>query len=283
MLGASSSFSTSGGTVSSATSIGSADGKLSLGLAANTTVSLPSGSQQVTVVQLATPPAAPEGAKMVEAYAFGPDTATFTPAITVTVKYDPASLPAGVQEADLYIALLENSAWTPLASTVNTQARTVTAQLSHFSIYGLLGKVTAAPSNPATPAATTAFSTSDLTVSPESANPGQQVSVSVRVVNGGTGEASKTVVLKINDQNEAQKDVILASGKSQVVSFNVSKSEPGKYTVSVDAQSTSFTVTESAGAPQGMSIPVLAVIIAGGLLIIVLVIILVMRQRSEGY
>jgi hypothetical protein len=92
------------------------------------------------------------------------------------------------------------------------------------------------------------------------------------------------VILNINGQAQDQKDVKLAAGKSQVVSFNVSKSEPGKYTVSVDGQSTSFTVKESASkAPEGMSIPILAVIIAGGLLVIILVIVLIMRQRSAGY
>ncbi len=280
ILGTGSSFSTSGGTVSSTASLSSSNGNLSMSLAAGTVVSLPAGSQQVTVIQLSSPPAAPEGAKMVEAYAFGPENATFSPSITLTVKYDAASLASDVQESSLYLASLENSAWVPLASTVNTQAKTVTAQVGHFSIYGLLGKVTAAP---ATPAATSAFSTSDLTVSPASANPGEQVSISVRVVNGGTGEASKTVILKINDQAQEQKDVKLAAGKSQVLSFNVSKTEPGKYTVSVDAQSTTFTVKEAAAAPGGMSTAVLAVIIAGGLLIIVLVIILVMRQRAGGY
>jgi hypothetical protein len=221
---------------------------------------------------------------MIEAYSFGPDNTTFAPAITVTVKYDPAGLPSDVQEANLYLALLENSSWTTLAtSAVNTQAKTVSAQISHFSTYALMGRSAAAPADPATPAATSAFSTSDLTVLPESANPGQQVTVSVRVVNGGTGEASKMVILKINGEAQEQKEVKLAAGRSQVLSFNVSKPDPGKYTVSVDGQSASFTVKQSAGAAEGMPLMVLAIIIAGGVLIIVLVIILVMRQRSGGY
>ena len=285
VLNTTSSFSTSGGRLPSATKLSSADGKLSISLADNTTVSLPSGSRQITVLQLASPPTAPTGVKLVEAYAFTPDNTTFTPAAMLTVKYDAAGLPSDVPEAGLYLALSENSSWTPLASIVNTQAKTVAAELSHLSIYGLLGKVTAAPPAPSAtaPVSISAFSTSDLTVSPESANPGQQVSVAVRVVNGGTGEASKTVILKINGQDEAQKNVTLATGKSQMVSFNVSKAEPGKYTVSVDGQSASFTVKESTKAPSDMSILIMAVIIAGGLLVIILFIILIMRQRSGGY
>ena len=88
---------------------------------------------------------------MIEAYAFGPENTTFAPAATVTVKYDAAALPTDVQESNLYIALLENSSWRDLPSTVNPQAKTVTAQLSHFSTYALLGKVTVAPTAPAAP------------------------------------------------------------------------------------------------------------------------------------
>jgi len=292
ILGAISSFSASGGKLHSAISLSSSNGKMGISLADNTTVSLPAGSQQITVMQLATMPAPPANSKVIEAYAFGPDNTTFSPAATVTLKYDQASLPTDVPESGLYMALLQDSNWTEVPSSVDTQAETVTAQVSHFSIYALLGRVTSAPAAPATPAvsetptpALSTFSTSDLSVSPGSAKAGQAVTVSVRVVNGGPAEASKTVVLKINGQVESQKDVNLVPGKSQVVSFSVVKTEPGQYTVSIDGQSAEFSVKAAAGneAPSGMSIPILVIIGAGGLLIIVLVIVLLMRQRSSGY
>jgi len=287
ILGTSTTFVTINSILTSAATLSSAGGKMVISLADNTTVNLPAGNQQITVIQLASPPAAPEGARLVEAYAFGPDNTTFTPALTVTVKYDSAGLPAGVQEANLYIAVLESSGWTTLAaSAVNIQARTVSAQISHFSTFALLGTVKAETPAPATPppSSIAAFSVSDLTVSPETIAAGEQVVVSVRVVNGGTGEGSKTVVLKVNDQDEAQKDVTLTAGKSLLVSFNVSKVAPGQYRVSVDGQAAGFTVVEAAAkAPDGMSVAILVVIIAGGLLVILLVVIMVLRQRSGGY
>jgi len=125
----------------------------------------------------------------------------------------------------------------------------------------------------------------DLTVSPESAKAGAPVTVSVRAVNRGTVEDTRTVILKINDQIESQKEVKLDPGKSQVVSFSVIRSEPGQYVVSVDGQSAIFSVTSAAGgeAPSGMAIPVLVIIGAGGLLVIALAVMLVMRRRSSGY
>jgi len=153
ILGTASSFSISGVKVPRAVSLSSSDGKMGISFADNTTLSLPAGGRQITAMQLATMPAPPAGSEVIEAYAFGPDNTTFSPAATVTIKYDPAVLPADVEESNLYLALLENSEWTEVTSTVDTKAGTVTAQVSHFSIYALLGRVTAAPVAPAASAA----------------------------------------------------------------------------------------------------------------------------------
>ena len=151
VLGTSGSFSMSNGTVPSATSLSSSNGRMGISLAANTAVSLPAGSQQITAIQLAQSPTPPANSKVIEAYSFGPDNTTFSPAASVTVKYDPATLPADVQESNLYLALLENSSWTEIPCTVDAVAKTVTAQVSHFSTYALLGRVTMAPATPAAP------------------------------------------------------------------------------------------------------------------------------------
>lgn len=281
ILGTSGAFSLSSGTVASATSIGSADGRISISLAANTAINL-QGSQHLTVVQLASPPAPPANAKTVAAYTFGPDNANFSPALTVTIKYNLSDIPEGVSESSLYIALLEGSNWTELPSTVNTQNKTVTAQVSHFSTYAVIGKV--APT-PTPPPASSGFTTSDLTIAPVTAKTGEQVTVSVRVVNISSPEGKTTVVLKVNDKNEAQKEITLAPSKSQQVNFNISRSEPGTYKVNIDGQSAKFEVKATSGADQlsGLSIPILVVIIAGGLLVIILVVVLIFRQRSSGY
>lgn len=284
VLGAIGSFSVSNGAVSMATSLSSGNGSLSISLAANTAVNL-QGSQNLTVIQLATLPTPPAGSKTISAYACGPDNATFSPALTVTVKYDPNSLPADVPEANLYIALLQNNNWSELGSTVDTSAKTVSAPISHFSTYAVLGRTTSTTgtsATSATPSAVNAFSTSDLAVTPASVKAGELVTVSVSVVNGGTSEASKTVILKINDQDEAQKNVTVTPGASKVVSFNVSRSAPGNYKVSIDDQSDSFQVKGgSSGQSSDLSMPIMIIIGAGGLLVIILVIILVMRRRSE--
>jgi hypothetical protein len=233
------------------------------------------------VLQLATTPTPPANSKLIEAYACSPDNATFSPALTLTVKYDTASIPAGVDESSLYIALLQNTTWTELLSTVNPQNKTVTAQINHFSTYALLGKTS---STTTTTTTSSAFSLSDFSVAPEVATAGTPVTVSIRVVNSGSIESSKDVVLKVNDVTESQKEVTLGPGKSQVVTFTVSKSEPGNYTLSIDGSSAKLEIKAKAAAGSAasdFSIPVLVIIGAGCLLVIILVIMLIVRQRSS--
>jgi hypothetical protein len=166
VLGTIRSFSMNSGTVPSAVSLSSSNGKMVISLGDNTTVGLPAGSQQITVIQLATSPTPPANSKVIEAYAFGPDNTTFNPAASVTLKYDPAGLPADVSESSLYIALLDNSNWTEVPSKVDTQAKTLIAQVSHFSTYALLGRVTPAPVTPAAPVSPEAPVTPTIPVTP---------------------------------------------------------------------------------------------------------------------
>jgi len=82
------------------------------------------------------------------AYNLGPEGATLNPAITLTATYDPQGLPQGVAEDDLYIAYWDGSQWLTLETTVNTEADTASCQLSHFTVFAVIGTV-AAPAPPA--------------------------------------------------------------------------------------------------------------------------------------
>ncbi len=84
---------------------------------------------------MATPPSPPANSNVIGlTYDFGPEGATFSLPITITIKYDPASIPAGVNEKDLVIAYYNNATgkWIELPCTVNTETNTITASVSHF-------------------------------------------------------------------------------------------------------------------------------------------------------
>ncbi len=310
------------GVLTTAATIASADSRVKLSFAANTSLNL-QGQTEIGAATETNPPAAADNSTLLSAYSFSPSGAVFAPAATMTLEYDVSSVPAGVSESNLYIAYWDGSTWQAISSTVDITNKLVSAPVSHFTIFAL--RAPAAPvttstttttttttenttpattmgasTTTATPAASTpstaqaqtpasasasAFVATDLAVSPQTAKPGENVTVSLRLVNGGTAETSQAVVLKVNDVNEAQQVVSLAPGKSQVVNFEVARATPGAYNVSVEGLSSSFQVQAgAAGGNQpdnGTSWPVLGVIAVGGLLVIVFVIVSITKKGSS--
>jgi hypothetical protein len=92
----------------------------------------------LTLETLADPPA-PSGNAVVMAYNLGPEGAVFNPAVRLSFSYDPASLPEGMNEEDLYIAFWDGSGWAKLPGQLDRETRTVSAQIDHFTQYALLG------------------------------------------------------------------------------------------------------------------------------------------------
>src|SRR3954470_1623219 len=70
---------------------------------------------------------------------FGPSGTTFAKPVTIRLKYAPTNLPQGTEEAALEIHLSTGSGWQPIAgSTVDLTNKTVSAEVSHFSVYAIL-------------------------------------------------------------------------------------------------------------------------------------------------
>jgi hypothetical protein len=89
------------------------------------------------------PPPPPQGS-IVAFYDFSPSGATFTPSLTLTLKYDPATLLPGVSQDTLDIVYWDGSQWQKLTSTVDTVADTVTALVPHFTDFGVMGQIATA-------------------------------------------------------------------------------------------------------------------------------------------
>ena len=92
------------------------------------------------------PPDPPEDAHIIGlAYNFGPDGATFDPPITVEFTYDPDDLPEDLEdEEDLVIAYYDedDDEWVELDCVVDTVNNTITASVSHFTTFAIIGAVT---------------------------------------------------------------------------------------------------------------------------------------------
>jgi len=259
------------------------DGKLTLDIAKGTRL-LDSLGRPLTSLSAAlepAPPAPPSGAAIIVACNLGLNGATFSPAITLTIEYDPASLPKNVAEKDLYIAYWDGSKWLALKSTVDTTAHTASCELSHFTIFAIIGTIT--------PPAPAAFSASNLSIQPLEVKPKEAVTITLSVANTGGTEGSYPVLLKINGIKEAEKSVTVAPGKSQSVSFSVTKEQAGSYNVTVDGLSSSFTVAAppapppSAAAPPPAKPPITWPLIGGiiaGVVIAGLIVFFLVRRRA---
>jgi len=198
--------------------------------------------------------------------------------MTLTVKYDPAALPSEVAESGLFIAYWDGSKWSALSSTVDTQAKTMTAQVSHFSVFAVLGMVGGA----ATPKPAS-FAVSDLKVSSSSVRSGEPVTIAAAVTNSGGSQGSYAVVLKVNGVVEAEDEITLGAGETGVVTFTVSKDKTGSYEVTVGDKSASFEVSKpETGKTSSWSWLSISILALGGLLIIFLIIVL-LRRRAYYY
>ncbi len=192
------------------------------------------------------PPPPPEDANIIGlAYNFGPPGATFSPPITIKLTVDPATLPPGVAVEDLVLAYYDEVAgeWVELTTTYDPATNTFTADVEHFTTFAIIAR-TAPPS-----LAPAFFSLSNLTIQPAEVQPKDSVTITVSVANTGGTQGSYTVVLKINGMKEAEKRVTIADGRSETVSFTVSKEDAASYSVAVDGLSGSFTVVAPAPAP----------------------------------
>ena len=228
---------------------------------------------EIAMLIMDEPPAPPEDTHVIGlAYDFGPDGATFDPAITLEFSYDPADIPEGVAEEDLVLAYYDEAAgeWIELDCIVDTENDTVTASVSHFTTFAIIGAVTPLP-------APAVFSVSNLTVQPAEVEPNETVTIIVSVANTGGTEGSYSVVLKINGVKEEEKSVTVAAGSSEDVSFSVTREEAASYNVVVDGLSGSFTIAAPLEKPP-INWPVIGGVIAGVIVVGLLIFFLIRRR-----
>ncbi|MBM3120353.1 MAG: hypothetical protein FJ006_12570, partial [Chloroflexi bacterium] len=123
---------------------------------------------EIAVQAVKQPPEIPDGYFLIsEVYDFLPNGATFTPPITLTIRYDNEYMPDGTNAEDLYIARYDSGLWIPLGSTIDIQNQTVTADIDHFSLHAIIGKPPVI--SPAS------FIVSNLSIEPAAVAPGETV------------------------------------------------------------------------------------------------------------
>ena len=190
---------------------------------------------RISILVMEKPPVPPANASIIGlTYDIGPDEATFDPPVTLIFTYDADEIPEGVNEEDLVIAWWDEAAeeWVELVGrTVDPETDTITAPVSHFTAFTILAYTQ--PAN---------FITRDLTISPAEVDIGRSVTISALITNIGDLAGSYKITLKIENVAVATKDVTLAGGASQKVTFTTTQDIAGTYTIDVDGLSGIFTV-----------------------------------------
>jgi len=111
-----------------------------------------------------------------------------------------------------------------------------------------------------------AFTASGLTIDPSSVKAGGTVTISVECSNEGSRSGSHTITLKIDGEFEGEKTVTLDPDESTTVSFEVSATEEGSYSVDVNGLTGSYEVKKAQTGIPGF--PIEAII--AGLTIVLL-------------
>ncbi|MBA7504326.1 hypothetical protein ES706_02961 [subsurface metagenome] len=215
----------------------------------------------ITVRKEVTPPQPPEGRYFVGmVYNMALDGAVFAPPVSLSLAYDEGDLPQGMVENELYLAYCDDKGqWVDLTSEVDSEANRVTAEVNHFTLFAIMAR----------PAS---FALSEFTVMPHIVQVGEPVTAGITVANIGGCEGSYTVVLKVNDVIEDSKEITLAVGESQEVSFEVIRESAGDYSVDINGHTASFVV-------KGTNWALIGGIIGGIVVVGLLVYFLVFRKR----
>ena len=203
-------------------------------------------------------PALPENYYIVgKAYRAEPEGATFDPPLNLTIGYEDNAIPQNVSEEDIYIAGYNatSESWVSLYSQVNAQNNTVTAPVSHFTTFAIMGT--------ATPPAPAEFTITSLNLSSEQVKPGEAVTISTEVANTGGSEGSYALNLTINGEVEQTETVTLAPQATETVTFTVTREEPGSYSVSLDGETTEFVVLAPSWLSRYWWTIVVGIIVAG--------------------
>jgi hypothetical protein len=121
----------------------SADGLVSLSIPSGTMGPTANGTllEQISILPVTSPPAPPPGGDFIGlAYDFEPSGATFNPSISMKFTYNPANIPSGVSENSLVVTFYSTSTgqWVAVPAVVDSVSYTITAQVSHFTIYSVM-------------------------------------------------------------------------------------------------------------------------------------------------
>jgi transcriptional regulator with XRE-family HTH domain len=185
----------------------------------------------ISITRMTDPPDLPANTNRVAlVYDLGPDGAQFPDGITLTMKYDPTAIVGGT----LVMAYWDGTAWVDLEGPfqIDPVAHTISTTIYHFTPFTIIENISPA-----------AFTASDLMISPEEVEIGEEAIITVTFTNTGDLSGTYNVVLKVNGTATDSGTVSLQGHQSFEVPFTLTLDTAGTYTISIDGLSGILTVT----------------------------------------
>lgn len=153
--------------------------------------------------------------------------------------YNPRELPINTSEIVFSYYPNPNQGWLAMSSPgVVAEVGQASGTLNFFVPDTLLAKLAETAAN---------FEVSNMNINPTQTQPAGQVTISVNVTNIGGTMGDYTVELKVNGVVESSKQITLAAGARQIVSFTTSEDNIGKYQVEIAGLTGEFVVGKPSG------------------------------------
>lgn len=190
----------------------------------------------------------PEGATFVcLTYDIGPSGSTFYPPVYLTFYYSGADVPVGFAEEELAIVYEQDGQWIELGGcTVDPSQNMITGLINHMTIFTVMARTTPA-----------SFDVTGLSLSPDTLEKGNLLTVSATVTNSGSLSGSYDVILKIDGEETNTRSVTLGGKKSEVVSFTLVMDKVGQHVIDLNGLTSTINVKEpeGGGTPAGDTEP----------------------------
>jgi hypothetical protein len=119
----------------------SEDGKVTVQISSGTEIVDSAGEPvgEIGMELVTTTPPLPDNYYLMEAFDFGPDGTTFTPAIEITLEYDPSQIPEGQIPVIAYYDVAAGE-WLFISGTIDAEAGTITFSIDHFTTFAVMGR-----------------------------------------------------------------------------------------------------------------------------------------------
>jgi len=199
-------------------------------------------------VSLVTPTAIPPSKIAVgPGYEFQPY-CKFQSQIKFVSRYDPQMLKEGVDEEDLVIAYYDQyqQEWIELPTVVDVTAKTVATKLRYASVLTILAGL---PPLVQVEPVEAKLSNLNITASqvrmweplPFIIRTGEEVVITIDVVNTSDQKLSYPFILKMNGETKTSREITLEPKQSKQIAFTISDNQPGHYVVNMKGYTAEFT------------------------------------------